>query len=270
MPSIEDNKDRWDGSYPWNDRGDEWSRAWGGPAMQWYGCILPRISASVPAPTILEIACCYGRWTRFLKDLCQHLIVVDLSERCVDACRRRFSDCTHITYYVNDGSSLDMIADRSVDLVFSFDSLVHANDTVIKTYIGQLGRILKRGGAAFIHRSNLGQYRWYPILSRVRSLKNLLSVMGVMNKNFHWRDPSVGARNVASYAGEASLTCIAQKLITWGTGKALIDCLSTIVRKDSCPQGANRVLRNPYFMREAEYLSRLSKLYANHRKVCGP
>ena len=90
--------------------------------MQWYGSILPRISAFVPADTILEIAPGYGRWTAFLKDLCKRMIIVDLSEKCIDRCRQRFENLSHISYFVNDGKSLEMVVDGSVDFIFSFDS----------------------------------------------------------------------------------------------------------------------------------------------------
>ena len=103
MPSISENQFIWDYSYEWPEGGNEWSQPWGSAHMQWHGSILPRISAFLPARTIVEIAPGYGRWTVFLKDLCDHLILVDISERCIEECRRRFSNCTHISYFVNDG-----------------------------------------------------------------------------------------------------------------------------------------------------------------------
>ena len=35
-------------TYGWSRAGEEWSKAWGTADMQWYGSILPRISAFVP------------------------------------------------------------------------------------------------------------------------------------------------------------------------------------------------------------------------------
>jgi ubiquinone/menaquinone biosynthesis C-methylase UbiE len=137
MPKLEDNKTRWDGEYHWSDQGDEWSALWGDPTMQWYGTILPRIKSHVPANRIVEIACGYGRWTQYLKDLGQHLVAIDLSEECIQASKQRFAACSNIEYHVNDGKSLDMIPDASVDFVFSFDSLVHADESVITAYLCQ-------------------------------------------------------------------------------------------------------------------------------------
>src|SRR5215216_6234648 len=103
MPSISENRRVWDSLYDWSRAGDEWSSHWGSTDMQWYGTILPRIHAFLPAPTLLEIAPGYGRWTRFLKEYCARLIVVDLSEECIKTCKQRFKDSTHLEYYVNDG-----------------------------------------------------------------------------------------------------------------------------------------------------------------------
>src|SRR5215831_17264284 len=99
MPRIEENHSFWDELYHWPQSGEEWSKAWGGARMQWYGSILPRISAFLPADTILEVAPGYGRWTAFLKDLCKHLIIVDLSQSCIDRCRQRFANCSHLSYF---------------------------------------------------------------------------------------------------------------------------------------------------------------------------
>src|SRR5512143_2258054 len=124
MPTLALNKQHWD-AYAWPQGGDEWSAAWGGSEYVWYAVLLPRLLRFVPAGTILEIAPGYGRWTQYLKELCDRMILVDLAAQCIDACQRRFADSHHITYCVNDGLSLECVPPRSVDFVFSYDSLVH-------------------------------------------------------------------------------------------------------------------------------------------------
>ena len=230
--------------------------------MQWYGAILPRIHAFVPTHTILEIACGHGRWTQFLKDACSSLVAVDLSEKCIRACQERFAGCVHISYFVNDGRSLDMIPDGSVDFVFSFDSLVHAEDSVIEAYVAQLPRILTRDGIAFLHHSNLGEYSRHLQVCRIPILRVLLKRLGILEWGYHWRDPSMTARKMELYAEAHGLKCISQELVTWGTKRALIDCMSTVVRKESPLSRENRVFRNAHFMQEARHLSRLSRLYS--------
>ena len=262
MPSIEENKSLFDGAYNWADGGDEWSVAWGGPSMQWYGTILPRIKSLVPTNTILEIACGYGRWTQYLKDLCKNLVVVDISEECIQACKQRFSGCSQIEYHLTDGTTLDMIADSSVDFVFSFDSLVHSGESVMEAYICQLQRILAHGGVAFIHHSNLGEYaRTYSGIRKIPKLEDLLIRLGMLEKQLHWRDFSVDAKKVERFAEENGLRCLSQEIIPWGTKRMFIDCISTIARNDSSVNTGNRIFRNRRFMEETRYLLLLSHLY---------
>jgi SAM-dependent methyltransferase len=267
MPTSEGNKRLWDGEYNWTNRGDEWSAAWGGPSMQWYGAIFPRIKSHVPTNKILEIACGYGRWTEYLKDLCNNLVVIDLSEECIQSCRQRFSECLNIEYHVNDGKSLDMISDSSVDFVFSFDSLVHADESVMKAYLCQFQRILSNDGVAFIHHSNLGEYN--NLYSRIRSvpkLEGLLSQLGILEENLHWRDFSVDAKKVETLAEEHGLRCISQEIIPWGTKKLFIDCFSTIIKNNSPADRGNYILKNEKFMQEAQNLWQLSQLYNSLKK----
>ncbi|HXN87978.1 MAG TPA: class I SAM-dependent methyltransferase [Methylocella sp.] len=265
MPTIEEIRS-WSQTYDWPQAGEEWSVAWGSAHMQWYGSILPRIIAFVPADTILEIAPGYGRWTVFLKDLCKRLIIVDLSEKCIDRCRQRFADCSHISYFVNDGKSLDMIVDGGVDFIFSFDSLVHAEDAVLKAYAAEFAKKLRPNGAAFIHHSNLGEYialiEVQSRLSKFPKLLGLLKRLGVCdNVTGQGRVRSMTASKLAVFAKDHSLQCVSQELVTWNSRFVLVDCLSTIVPRGSRWSRENRVLRNVGFMAEAKRLSDLSRLY---------
>jgi 2-polyprenyl-3-methyl-5-hydroxy-6-metoxy-1,4-benzoquinol methylase len=265
MPTIEENRSLFGERYDWPQAGEEWSTPWGNAHMQWYGSILPRISAFLPTDTILEIAPGYGRWTVFLKDLCKRLIIVDLSERCIDRCRQRFADCSHISYFVNDGKSLEMVVDGGVDFIFSFDSLVHAEAAVLKAYAAEFAKKLRPNGAAFLHHSNAGDYlnrvKVQRQLSRIPKLLDLLIRLGLFDDVYQWRAKSMTAAKMAMFAQEHNLQCVSQELVTWYTRWVLIDCLSTLVRRESRWSRQNRVLRNVGFMREAKHLSDLSRLY---------
>jgi SAM-dependent methyltransferase len=261
MATISDNKRVRDGEYRWADQGDEWSSARGGPSMQWYGTILPRIHNFIPTDCILEIACGYGRWTQFLKDMCHSLAVVDLSEQCIAACRERFSGASHVEYHLNDGESLSMISEASIDFVFSFDSLVHADRHVLESYLSQLPRILRGEGVAFMHHSNLGEYAaTYSRIRRIPKLEMVLKRVGIMQKTEFWRDSGVTAGVVEGLAEKHGLKCVRQQILTWDTKRALFDCFSILVKSGSSLARNNRILRNGTFMREAENLRRLSHL----------
>ncbi|PYK22666.1 MAG: hypothetical protein DME59_19510, partial [Verrucomicrobia bacterium] len=135
--------------YDWREAGEEWSAPWGSSSAQWTGTIFPRIRDCLPVGTILEIAPGFGRWTYYLKDYCEQLWIVDRSTECIEACLRRFAAESRVRCYLNDGRSLSMIPDDSVDFIFSFDSFVHTNRDVVEAYLRELGTKLKIGGKGF-------------------------------------------------------------------------------------------------------------------------
>ncbi len=154
MPDLDWNRETWDGNYGWTGGGEEWSQGWGGSEAQWFGSIYPRLHRTLPTGCVLEIAPGFGRWTKFLLPLCTNYIGVDLSVTCVSACRDVFARAPHARFLQNDGLSLAEIADGSVDVVFSFDSLVHAELDVLSQYIPQIMQKLTATGIAFLHHSN--------------------------------------------------------------------------------------------------------------------
>ncbi|HWA29271.1 MAG TPA: class I SAM-dependent methyltransferase [Lacunisphaera sp.] len=261
MPDIQWNQQQWGPGTDWSQSGDGWSNAWGGPDMQWHGSLFPRVHRYLPAGTILEIACGFGRWTHYLKDSCQKLIAVDLVEKCVEACKVRFADSNHISYFVNDGKSLDFVADGSVDFVFSFDSLVHVEPEVIKTYVSQLPRILRKNGTAFIHHSNLGSYPAYQWSARIPKLRGLLSRTGFLERSFHNREPRMSAALMEKFVAEAGMSVISQETVNWRTTSDMIDCFSVIANTSEPQSGKRLLLENPAFMVEAAQLVKLAPLY---------
>jgi ubiquinone/menaquinone biosynthesis C-methylase UbiE len=265
MPTVEQNVQQWNQDYEWVKQGDEWSSSWGGAEAQWFGAIFPRIHAFIPAERILEIAPGFGRWTKYLRSHCGSLIVVDLAENCISACRQRFASDSHISYHVNDGKSLEMVPDGSVDFVFSFDSLVHAEADVIEAYLRQLARKLTSNGVGFIHHSNIGSYQQdFSRMEKIPTmLKPAIAKMGYVDSN-HWRAFSMTAHLFEKYCDQNGLQCISQELVNWGA-KRLIDSFSLFAKKDSVWARPNRVIENPEFMKEADLIKRWSQVYTAAR-----
>jgi SAM-dependent methyltransferase len=240
--------------YDWKKAGEEWSEPWGSSPAQWAGTIFPRIRDCLPTGTILEIAPGFGRWTHYLKDYCNEFWAVDKSSECIEACRQRFASESHVHCCLNDGRSLSMIPDASIDFVFSFDSFVHPNRDVIEAYLRELGAKLKPGAKGFIHHSNFGQYANTP---RER-LPEVLAKPLIKAKILDWahhRNPGMSAELFRTLCEQHGLHCISQELVNW-RGRRLIDCLSLFVRSDSTPQNSTRIVRNPNFMREAARIRR--------------
>lgn len=240
MPTLEWNA-VWNGGYDWSNAGEEWSQAWGGSESQWFGCILSRLGSYLPVRTILEIAPGYGRWTRFLMGHCVRLIGIDLSEACVRHCQQRFSDYPQAEFHVNDGKSLSAVADGSIDLVFSFDSLVHAEDDVLEAYVEQIAQKFSPNGLGFLHHSNLG-------------------ACAPGTRNPHQRASSMTADKFVRFCSSAGLACISQEIVSWGQPE-LIDCFSMCAPATSTWGRPLRRLENPRFMLETEMLKAISSLY---------
>ena len=258
MPTVDENLQNWSTTWDWSRGGEEWSDWWGDTPALWYGAILPRIHALVPTGTILEIAHGFGRWTQFLKDLGEQLVLVDLTEKCIDHCRERFADAGNIEYHVNDGRSLAMIEDGSIDFVFSFDSLVHAGPEVIDAYLAQLAAKLKPDGVGFIHHSNAGALRQLSALTRrlPHRVFHPLVRRGIAVNLSAWRDVDMTATRFRQQCDAAGLSCVAQELVGWEAGPYLIDCFSIFTRRGSQWDRPIRVIRNPMFVAEARRMSR--------------
>ncbi len=238
MPSIDDNREVWGRPERWDRNGDEWSTGWGGPASQWSSWIAPRLEAAAGTPPyarIVEIGCGHGRWTQFLAEWSQEVVAVDLAPECVAACEARFADVEAVRPGICDGRTLPTIDDRSVDLVFSFDSVVHADAEAIGGYVAELARVLTDDGVAWIHHSNLAASRLdrSAVLRRIGPLHRALARSGVIEREVHWRDPSVDADLVARLAERHGLVCTSQELLRWATARTAIDCVSVLVRPGS-------------------------------------
>jgi len=278
MSNIDQNKGRWDNTYDWQGNGDEWSADFGGTEALWFFILYPRIHRFIPAPTILEIAPGFGRWTQFLKRQCQSLIGVDISAKCIEHCKSRFVADTHVQFHVNDGTSLSVVPDNSIDFVFSFDSLVHVEKDVMQAYVSQLAHKLAPDGIGFIHHSNLGAYpgrsslvkmfNRLPDSSRVEVSKDSkvkLAANGVealLSINLQAnRGSSMTGKLFREYCEGAGLKCISQELLNWTKGSALIDSISVFTRSDSrwCRDAAH--LNNTKFVEVSRATSKLAKLY---------
>ncbi|MBK7404061.1 MAG: class I SAM-dependent methyltransferase [Phycisphaerales bacterium] len=249
MPSILENVRQWR-SYDWSSRGSEWCEGYGGVENAWQHAVLPRIRSFVPTGHVLELGPGYGVWTDYLcpqparakaarkaggDALSRQMTLVDLAPNCIKFCRKRFGR-KGMLYYANDGRSLRMIDDESIDFVFSFNSLVHADLAVMREYLLQLGRKLKPGAFGFIHHSNLGEYS---------------EEFGHMDPAYeHWRGRDMTGERFREACREAGLVCIVQELLPWGSER-FIDAHSLFVRPNPGQRFEERIIHNPDYFEQA-------------------
>lgn len=249
MPSIKENLNMWEKEYNWIEDGDEWSEPWGGTNYMWFGSIFPRIMKNLPCHSILEIACGHGRISQYLLKYCKELILLDLSNNCIEHCKKRFAKHKHIKYYVTDGLSMNMIEDNSIDFVFSWDSLVHAEKKVLKHYINELSKKLTKGGTGIIHHSNIGTYR---------NKSNKLLVY-----NSGWRAEDMTAKDFVIFCKDSNLICKTQEIFRWSS-LAFSDCISYFYKSAQNDNNfTTKTYINKQFINEQWSINSISKLYGS-------
>lgn len=245
MNTITKNREVWSG-FDWEGtgmRGDRWSGGHGSPEAQWFFSVYPRIHKFLPAGVTCEIAPGFGRWTHYLLQQCETLIGVDLTERCVQACQERFRGNHDASFVVNDGLHLTGVADASIDFVFTMDSLVHCDRSVVKSYVEETLRVLKPSGTAFFHHSNLDGVPEAKTDSRYR---------------IHWRSPDVSAETVKRTIEAGGGHAHTQELVNWAGSPYLIDCYTVFSRLP--PKAEFRRFSNSEHMKEMEIIRTVQSL----------
>lgn len=263
MSSIEENLRVWGQDYRWTANGEEWSALWGTTAYLWHGTILPRIHRYLPADSILEIAPGFGRMTDYLRRFCRRLVVVELVEKCLNICRQRFAQDTHIAYHQNDGRDLSFIEDRSIDFAFTWDSLVHCELDVVQAYISQLARKLRPNGVAFIHHSNfLDRYAHLPP-------ESLAGLQPEPSPNPHRRAENVSARLIRDFCPSVEIVCASQEIVNWGSISLLYDCFTVLTPPGSTFDRPQRVIQNINFMNEIRRVKLIHDVYGEPKRGSG-
>ena len=112
-----------------------------------------------PQNVVLEIGPGGGRWTKYLLDA-KEVIVVDLNSEFFPYLQERFKDhLSKFRFYHTSGYELDGIATNTIDVVFSFVTFVHIEPNGIYLYLGHIERVLKPGAIAIIQYSDKTKIR---------------------------------------------------------------------------------------------------------------
>jgi len=151
--SVAENELKWN-HYSWERGENEWTQS-----EEWKTSLIEHVMLkNIPRDhVVLEIGPGFGRWTRKLIEISRHLVVVDVTEKCIAHCKKLFADKNNVEFHVNDGRSLAVVADNSVDYVWSFDVFVHIEPPDIENYLREFRRILKKDGAVIIHHGIAGK-----------------------------------------------------------------------------------------------------------------
>ncbi len=177
--------------------------------VQWKHTIWPLIQHA-DFSCVLDLAAGHGRNSAMLEAVADRIIIVDITQENIDYCRKRFQGDDRFTFIKNDGLSLNGVADASVSLVYSFDSMVHFDSDVMREYLKEFRRVLKPGGTGFIHHSN---YTGDPT--------------GNFTTAPHWRN-FMSKELFAHYCYKSGLEVIEQHVMDWEVSR--LDCLSIFRR----------------------------------------
>jgi ubiquinone/menaquinone biosynthesis C-methylase UbiE len=157
----------------------------------------------------IDFACGYGRNTDFLLPLADHVTMIDVNKHNVEYCQKKYADNPKVTVNECNGYDLSNIGDGECSFFYTFDSMVHFPQEIVKAYLPEFFRVLAPGGYAFIHHSNY--------------------VAGGPKKDFrknpHWRN-YMSAAIFADIATSAGFSVAEQTLHHWGVPD--LDCVSVI------------------------------------------
>jgi SAM-dependent methyltransferase len=150
--SMSANKLIWN-TWDWGGKGEEWT-----PSAEWKESVVSTFIDPhyKDTDTVLEIGPGAGRWTEFLLKRCKRLVAVDISESCVNECRKRFAAYETAAFHVGSGSDLAFVPSGTIDGVWSFDVFVHINRPQFAAYLAEFARVLRPGGVGIIHHGGSG------------------------------------------------------------------------------------------------------------------
>lgn len=179
-------------------------------APQWDSIIRPFLDGS-DFSHALELGPGRGRNSARLLPLAKTLLLVDVVEANLAACRSRFAGDPRLRCRLNDGYTLSAVPDASVTLVYCWDSMVHFDRRVVASYLREFRRVLSPRGRAFCHHSN---YSAAP------------------DSDYHFNPHSRAHMSLelfAALAAEAGLRLLRHQALTWG-GMADLDGLALLER----------------------------------------
>lgn len=205
-----------------NDMGEQWAK------------IYPLIKGS-NFGQVLEIGAGACRNTEKLVPLSNHVLVTDIDPTAVLSCRDRFeqsSESSKLSYEVVDGMHVPA-ANKSIDLVYQFDSGVHFHPQVIRGYLAEFQRVLVPGGTGFFHHSNLAASE-YPVNDGLD-----------VTKNMAWRS-NMSRALFETFAREAGLEMLCHPVVSWA-GQKDIDAFARfqkpggkskadVMQSEMCPE----------------------------------
>ena len=127
-----------------------------------------------PSDIVLDIGCGVGRLTRVLARRAASVYALDVSPEMIERARRENAALANVEWIAGDGTTLDPLADASVDACVSHVTFQHVPDPAITLgYVTEIGRVLRPAGWAAFQVSNDARVHRPP-----RARRRLLAAVG--------------------------------------------------------------------------------------------
>ncbi len=117
---------------------------------------------------VLDFGCGRGRMSEILGGIASRVVCSDTNEEAIEYCKQRFSPfVTNCQFEFILNTQIDkpkgniQLLDGEIDFILSWDTLVHFDYKWMDRYMKEFYRVLKPGGYAAIHYSNLGGLKSY-------------------------------------------------------------------------------------------------------------
>lgn len=181
--------------------------------VQWNNFLWP-ILKDCDLSTTLELAPGAGRIATRTLPLTNRMFLVDVNQYALELCLKRFADSPHrekLLFCLNNGKQLQAIPDDILTTIYCWDSAVHFDRLIIKSYLQEFKRTLRTGGKVLIHHSNLG----------------ISFCSEDFKENPHWRS-NMSAKLMVEYCNQLGLNIESQKILDWGEPN--LDCISVLSR----------------------------------------
>lgn len=129
-----------------------------------------------PSDSVMEIGVGGGKTAALLKKHCGELICADISAEMLKVTRQRIGDAG-VSYLKLDGIKLAGARAGSLDVCFSFDTMVHMEPRDIFNYMTQIPRLMRgKRLCLFHHTDTLSELGWKRFMSEWD--KNLMGRSG--------------------------------------------------------------------------------------------
>ena len=108
-----------------------------------------------PTDVVVDIGCGIGRLTRALAARASEVLALDVSGEMLTRARQLNGHLDNVRWLHGDGTTLEPVADSSVDACFSHVVFNHIPDPAITLgYLREMGRVLRPGGWSAFQVSN--------------------------------------------------------------------------------------------------------------------